>query len=123
MRVSSTTPSKVVGHSVDLELQTQVAIRTANRRSEIPEWQPLFYPDDFASENRIDSLAQWELTADTLKQYAKAATQIRAGIRGEALKIARALNSSREVSANELSPLELRVSQGFYFESESQSQS
>lgn len=109
MRITETSPSKVQGYSVDLELQTQVAIRTVNRRSDIPEWQPLFYPDDFASENTIESLDQWKLSDADLVHYAKVASKIRTNIRVEALKIFKALSDNRQAVNNELSPFELQV--------------
>lgn len=67
MLIKQDSPANVQGYSVDLELQTQVGIRAANRRSVVPQWEPEFYPDDFASENKIESLDQWKLTDAVLE--------------------------------------------------------
>ena len=46
----------------------------------IDNWQPIFYPREFALQNPFMTLEQFSLTTEELKEQAELATRIRAEI-------------------------------------------
>lgn len=116
MQVNETSPTQIQAYSVELELQTQVGIRSVNRRSVVPEWSPLFYPDDFASQNIIENLDDWRIPAEQLEKFAKQSSKIRSEIRQRVLAVLKEQRRLQNVPSGSTTTLELRIKHGYYFD-------
>jgi hypothetical protein len=87
MKVTQTHPSKIIFHSMFVEMELQSQLRDRNRRSVIPEWEVIFYPDDVKQEHTFDSTDDFKLSDAQLLGYAKMVSKLRHHVRLEALQL------------------------------------
>ena len=87
MKVTATQPSRLLLHSMFVDIELQKQLRERSRRSVVPAWEVLFFPEDFKKEHEFDSLDDWRLTDFELEKYAKLVSKMRTEVRREAIGI------------------------------------
>lgn len=96
MKVTASEPQRVLAHSMYVEKTMQRQLRDKSKRSLVPAWEAIFYPDDFKRENKIEDLETWQLPVKSLEQYAKVVSRLRAEVRAKAIKAIREDSSKNQ---------------------------
>jgi hypothetical protein len=70
MKITATEPTRILSHSMLAEVSIQSVLRDRTRRSEIPAWESVFFPDDFKRNHVCQDLEAWRLSENRLEQLA-----------------------------------------------------
>ena len=78
MKITQQYPETVLCHSMFVELTLQKQLRENSRRSVVPAWESLFFPDDFKKLHNFEDLDGWRLSDEKLEQFAITISRLRA---------------------------------------------
>jgi hypothetical protein len=67
MKITQQYPETVLCYSMFVELTLQKQLRENSRRSVVPAWESLFFPDDFKKEHDLEDLERWRLSDEQLE--------------------------------------------------------